>query len=186
MSNVSLTTAIPMLLKAVPRSRNFEAVLLFWVSGIHAFALAQVQLSVLQKMQWDLLFYWGLPTMAALVMHYILRKHAVSSDGLLLPLAFLLNGLGIAMIYRLDLAEMARGSVDLYAERQVWLTCFYLWAWCSGALGSAGSARDWPNHKRCNALDWYWRPHFPARGDSQGFARNILCGLFGFAPGSTL
>ena len=128
MSNVSLTSAIPMLLKAVPRSRNFEAVLLFWVSGMHAFALAQVQLSVLQRMQWDMLFFWGLPTLAALVMHYILRKHAVSSDGLLLPLAFLLNGLGIAMIYRLDLAEIARGSVDLYAERQVWLTCFAMLA----------------------------------------------------------
>jgi cell division protein FtsW (lipid II flippase) len=113
-----------MLLKAVPRSRNFEAVLLFWVSGIHAFALAQIQLSVLQKMQWDLLFYWAPPTIAALIMHYVLRRYAVSADGLLLPLSFLLNGLGIAMIYRLDLAEIARGSQDLYADRQVWLTCF--------------------------------------------------------------
>ena len=124
MSNVSLTSAIPMLLKAVPRSRNFEAVVLFWFSGIHAFALAQIQLSVLQKMQWDLLFYWAPPTIAALIMHYVLRRYAVSADGLLLPLSFLLNGLGIAMIYRLDLAEIARGSQDLYAERQVWLTCF--------------------------------------------------------------
>lgn len=124
MSNISLTSAIPMLLKAVPRSRNFEAVLLFWVSGIHAFALAQVQLSVLQRMNWDLLLYWGPLTLAALVMHYVLRRYAVSADGLLLPLAFLLNGLGIAMIYRLDLAEIARGSSDLYAERQVWLSCF--------------------------------------------------------------
>jgi cell division protein FtsW (lipid II flippase) len=113
-----------MLLKAVPRSRNFEAVVLFWFSGIHAFALAQIQLSVLQKMQWDLLFYWAPPTIAALIMHYVLRRYAVSADGLLLPLSFLLNGLGIAMIYRLDLAEIARGSQDLYAERQVWLTCF--------------------------------------------------------------
>ena len=124
MSNVSLTSAIPMLLKAVPRSRNFEAVVLFWFSGIHAFALAQIQLSVLQKMQWDLLFYWAPPTIAALIMHYVLRRYAVSADGLLLPLSFLLNGLGIAMIYRLDLAEIARGSQDLYADRQVWLTCF--------------------------------------------------------------
>ena len=124
MSNVSLTSAIPMLLKAVPRSRNFEAVLLFWVSGIQAFALAQVQLAVVQKMSWDMLFYWAPPALAAGVVHYVLRKHAVSADGLMLPLAYLLNGLGIAMIYRLDLAEVARGGVDLYAERQVWLTVF--------------------------------------------------------------
>ena len=124
MSNVSLTSAIPMLLKAVPRSRNFEAVLLFWVAGIQAFALAQVQLAVVQKMSWDMLFYWAPPAIGAAVVHYVLRKHAVSADGLMLPLAYLLNGLGIAMIYRLDLAEVARGGVDLYAERQVWLTVF--------------------------------------------------------------
>ena len=47
MSNLSLTSAIPNLIRAVPRSRNFEAVLIFWVSGIHAFALAQIQLSIL-------------------------------------------------------------------------------------------------------------------------------------------
>ena len=113
-----------MLLKAVPRSRNFEAVLLFWVAGIQAFALAQVQLSVTQKMSIDMLFYWAPPAIAAAIVHYVLRKHAVSADGLMLPLSYLLNGLGIAMIYRLDLAEVARGGVDLYAERQVWLTVF--------------------------------------------------------------
>lgn len=139
MSNVSLTSAIPMLLKAVPRSRNFEAVLLFWVAGIQAFALAQVQLAVVQKMSWDMLFYWAPPAIGAAVVHYVLRKHAVSADGLMLPLAYLLNGLGIAMIYRLDLAEVARGGVDLYAERQVWLTVFAM-------VIAAAVIRVVPNH----------------------------------------
>ena len=124
MSNVSLTQAIPMLLKAVPRSRNFEAVLLFWVAGIHAFALAQIQLAVSQRMSWDMLYYWAPPTISAWILHYVLRKYVLNADGLLLPLAFLLNGLGIAMIYRLDLAEITRGGQDLFAERQVWLSCF--------------------------------------------------------------
>ena len=124
MSNVSLTSAIPLLLKAVPRSRNFEAVLLFWVAGIHAFALSQIQLAVNQVMSWDMLIYWAPPTVSAWILHYVLRKYALNADGLLLPLAFLLNGLGIAMIYRLDLAEITRGGTDLFAERQVWLSCF--------------------------------------------------------------
>jgi cell division protein FtsW (lipid II flippase) len=124
MSNVSLTQAIPMLLKAVPRSRNFEAVLLFWVAGIHAFALAQIQLAVSQRMSWDMLYYWAPPTISAWILHYVLRKYVLNADGLLLPLAFLLNGLGIAMIYRLDLAEITRDGQDLFAERQVWLSCF--------------------------------------------------------------
>jgi cell division protein FtsW (lipid II flippase) len=112
------------LLKAVPRSRNFEAVLLFWVAGIHAFALAQIQLAVSQRMSWDMLYYWAPPTISAWILHYVLRKYVLNADGLLLPLAFLLNGLGIAMIYRLDLAEITRGGQDLFAERQVWLSCF--------------------------------------------------------------
>ena len=139
MSNVSLTQAIPKLLKAVPRSRNFEAVLLFWVSGIQAFALAQVQLSVLQKLSWDLLFYWAVPTISALMVHFVLRRRAVNADGLMLPLAYLLNGLGIAMIYRLDLAETARGGTALFAERQVWLTLIAM-------LVAAAIIRFVPNH----------------------------------------
>ena len=139
MSNVSLTQAIPKLLKAVPRSRNFEAVLLFWVSGIQAFALAQVQLSVLQKLSWDLLFYWAVPTISALMVHFVLRRRAVNADGLMLPLAYLLNGLGIAMIYRLDLAEAARGGTALFAERQVWLTLIAM-------LVAAAIIRFVPNH----------------------------------------
>ena len=139
MSNVSLTSAIPMLLKAVPRSRNFEAVLIFWVAGIQAFALAQVQLAVTQKLEFTMLYYWAPPAIAAGIVHYVLRKHAVSADGLILPLAYLLNGLGIAMIYRLDLAEVARGGTELFAERQVWLTCFAM-------LVAALVIRLIPNH----------------------------------------
>jgi len=139
MSNTSLTSAIPKLLKAVPRSRNFEAVLLFWVSGIQAFALAQVQLAVSQKLSWDLLFYWSIPTLGALLVHWVLRKRAVSADGLILPLAYLINGLGIAMIYRLDLAEASRGGTALFADRQVWLTLLAM-------LGAAAVIRFVPNH----------------------------------------
>ncbi|MCF8529177.1 MAG: FtsW/RodA/SpoVE family cell cycle protein [Aquiluna sp.] len=128
-----------MLLKAVPRSRNFEAVLLFWVAGIQAFALAQVQLAVTQKLELSMLSYWAPPAVTAAIVHYILRKHAVSADGLILPLAYLLNGLGIAMIYRLDLAEIARGGAEIYAERQIWLTCFAM-------LVAALVIRVVPNH----------------------------------------
>lgn len=124
MSSLSLTSAIPLLLKAVPRSRNFEAVLLFWVAGIHAFALAQVELGVTQKLTLGMLAYWAPIALASFGVHYVLRRWAPSADGLLLPLATLLNGLGIAMIYRLDLAEIARGGTNVFAERQVWLSVF--------------------------------------------------------------
>jgi len=139
MSNLSLTSAIPNLIRAVPRSRNFEAMLIFWVSGIHAFALAQIQLSILRIMTWEMLLYWAPPTLTAMIVHWVLRKYAVKADGLMLPLAFLLNGLGIAMIYRLDLAELAAGGSDLFAQRQVWLSCFAM-------LIAAVIIRVVPNH----------------------------------------
>ena len=139
MSNLSLTSAIPNLIKAVPRSRNFEAVLIFWVAGIQAFALAQIQLSVLQVMSLDMLLYWGPPLLTAMIMHWVLRRRAIKADGLMLPLSYLLNGLGIAMIYRLDLAEIANGGNDVFGLRQVWLTCFAM-------LVAAAIIRFVPDH----------------------------------------
>jgi cell division protein FtsW (lipid II flippase) len=59
-----------------------------------------------------------------LVFHLILRFRARNADSLILPLAVLLNGLGVAMIYRLDLAKMADGADDLFAFRQVIWTVF--------------------------------------------------------------
>jgi cell division protein FtsW (lipid II flippase) len=94
---------------------------------------------VLQKLSWDLLFYWAVPTISAMMVHLVLRKRAVNADGLMLPLAYLLNGLGIAMIYRLDLAEVARGGTALFAERQVWLTLIAM-------LVAAAIIRFVPNH----------------------------------------
>ena len=139
MSNLSLTSAIPKLIRAVPRSRNFEAMLIFWVAGIQAFALAQIQLSILQVMTWEMLLYWAPPAVTAMIMHWVLRRYAVKADGLMLPLSYLLNGLGIAMIYRLDLAELANGGTELYAQRQVWLSCFAM-------LVAALIIRAVPNH----------------------------------------
>jgi cell division protein FtsW (lipid II flippase) len=114
-------------------------VLLFWVSGIHAYALAQVQLSILQVMTWEMLLYWAPPTITALLFHWVLRRRALKADGLMLPLAFLLNGLGIAMIYRLDLADQASGGLGGVAMRQVWLSCFAM-------LIAAAVVRWVPNH----------------------------------------
>lgn len=124
MTSLSLTQAIPRLMRAVPRSRNFEAVLLFWVAGIYAFALVQVQLAVSQRMNLELLNYWLPPVIASFLLHAVLRRRATQADGLLLPLAALMNYLGIVMIYRLDLAEVARQGAEFYSVRQVWLSVF--------------------------------------------------------------
>jgi cell division protein FtsW (lipid II flippase) len=122
---------ISKLVKIVPRSRNMEALLLFFAAGLNAFELAQVQLSILEKMTVDLFTYWLPPLVFALILHFILRKKASESDPLILPIAFVLNGLGIAMIYRLDLATIASGGSELFAFRQV------LWTAVAMAIAAA-------------------------------------------------
>jgi cell division protein FtsW (lipid II flippase) len=110
---------ISKLIKVVPRSRNLEALLLFFAAGLNAFEIAQIQLSILEKITTDLFTYWFPPIAFAFVLHLILRRRASEADPLILPIAVVLNGLGIAMIYRLDLASIASGGAELFAVRQV-------------------------------------------------------------------
>lgn len=120
----ALTEALQIskLIKVVPRSRNLEALLLFFAAGLNAFEIAQIQLSILEKITTDLFTYWLPPIALAFVLHLILRRRASEADPLILPIAVVLNGLGIAMIYRLDLASIAAGGAELFAFRQVMWT----------------------------------------------------------------
>jgi cell division protein FtsW (lipid II flippase) len=120
----ALTEALQIskLIKVVPRSRNLEALLLFFAAGLNAFEIAQIQLSILEKITTDLFTYWLPPIAFAFVLHLILRRRASEADPLILPIAVVLNGLGIAMIYRLDLASIASGGAELFAFRQVMWT----------------------------------------------------------------
>ena len=117
----ALTEALQIskLIKVVPRYRNLEALLLFFAAGLNAFEIAQIQLSIIQKITTDLFTYWLPPVVFAFVLHLILRRRASEADPLILPIALVLNGLGIAMIYRLDLATIASGGAELFAFRQV-------------------------------------------------------------------
>ncbi len=112
------------IVRAIPRNRNIEALLVLFALGVNAFEILQIQLSVLEVVNGDFFTYWAPIAVAALVFHLILRFRARNADSLILPLAVLLNGLGVAMIYRLDLAKIADGADDLFAFRQVIWTVF--------------------------------------------------------------
>ena len=125
--------------RVVPRSRNIEAALLLLALGINAFELAQIQLSVLKVLREDFWSYWAPVAVSAVVVHMILRRRAREADSLLLPMAVLLNGLGISMIYRLDLAKIAAGGTDLFAAKQV--------IWTVVAMAAAAAVVLYiPNH----------------------------------------
>ncbi|MFM5905197.1 MAG: FtsW/RodA/SpoVE family cell cycle protein [Micrococcales bacterium] len=113
------TVAIGRIVRIVPRSRNIEAVLLLFALGVNMFELAQIQLSTIQILRDDIWTYWAPLALAALALHIVLRRKAREADSLLLPVAVTLNGLGIAEIYRLDLATAAAKGTEFFAGKQV-------------------------------------------------------------------
>lgn len=130
MSNLN-TQALPRIMRVVPRSRNIEAVLLIFAVGLNAFELAQIQLSTIEILTTEVFLYWLPLSFMALVIHMVLRRRASEADPLILPIGVVLNGLGLSMIYRLDLATLANGGTDLFAGRQV--------AWTVVAMAAAAA-----------------------------------------------
>ncbi|RIJ69418.1 FtsW/RodA/SpoVE family cell cycle protein [Nakamurella silvestris] len=91
-----------------PTGRAAELGLLILVAIIVTSALALVELNQNRALSLALLWY-GLAFFVVFgVAHLIVRSIARYADPLLLPLVALLNGLGLVMIHRLDLANTAK------------------------------------------------------------------------------
>ncbi|MGW0757031.1 FtsW/RodA/SpoVE family cell cycle protein [Streptomyces sp. NPDC002814] len=89
-----------------PSRRNTELALLVFAVLIPVFAYANVGLAINDEIPAGLLSYGlGLGLLAG-VAHLVVRKFAPYADPLMLPLATLLNGLGLVAIWRLDQSEM--------------------------------------------------------------------------------
>jgi cell division protein FtsW (lipid II flippase) len=102
------------------RLRNLELLLVLFASVINGGALYLVQQGAVG--QFDSSFF--LPAMGlavlVLVMHVALRFIAPNADPFILPIATLLNGLGIAGIYRIDLAYGSAGWDSVAVRQVVW------------------------------------------------------------------
>jgi cell division protein FtsW (lipid II flippase) len=114
-----VTERISKIVRVVPRNRNTELVLLLFAIGLNAFELLQVELSTMQKVTADFWLYFGPLALSALALHLVLRLRAREADPLILPIVVTLNGLGLAEIYRLDIAAIANKQTELFAEKQV-------------------------------------------------------------------
>jgi cell division protein FtsW (lipid II flippase) len=108
--------------------RNVELVLLLVAFGINAASLILVQLGALGAVDWVELGWCSILTGLVLLIHVVMRFVAPSADALILPVATVLNGIGIAEIYRIDLAVNNTGW-DSVAHKQI--------AWSALALGGA-------------------------------------------------
>jgi cell division protein FtsW (lipid II flippase) len=96
-------------LRTPSRMRNVELALLLLACGINGSAILLVQLGVLGTVDWSLATLGIGLSVLVFAMHIALRVVATEADPFILPIATLLNGLGIAMIYRLDLAKHHEG-----------------------------------------------------------------------------
>ncbi len=113
--------------QAPPTGRNIELVLLAFAAVLVTSALILVEANQEQELTQELLFlgaaYLGLFTVA----HLAVRRFAPYADPLILPAVALLNGLGLVMIYRIDLAKAARAleraqelPTALYPRQVAW------------------------------------------------------------------
>ncbi|MCX2179198.1 FtsW/RodA/SpoVE family cell cycle protein [Streptomyces sp. NPDC015232] len=100
MSVVTNTTTIGAI--EAPSRRNTELVLLAIAVAIPVFAYLNVGLAIDGKVPAGMLGYGAGLTLLAGVAHLVVRKWAPYADPLLLPLATLLNGMGLVLIWRLD------------------------------------------------------------------------------------
>jgi cell division protein FtsW (lipid II flippase) len=93
------------------RTANTELSLMVLAVLVVLCAYALVGLSQQPTLPADLLPYGGALVTLAAVAHLVTRRLAPAADPLLLPLAFVLNGLGLVMVRRIDFAlEQARAT----------------------------------------------------------------------------
>ncbi len=123
----------------------------------------------------------------AVVAHLIVRRVAPYADPVLLPLVICLNGLGLAMIYRLDL-----GRTQMDSGRQAFANSQLIWT-VIGLAAFAGVLMAVRDHRRLQSLTYTFGfaaiallilPLLPVIGRTINGARIwINLGPFSFQPG---
>ncbi|MGW1846576.1 FtsW/RodA/SpoVE family cell cycle protein [Streptomyces sp. NPDC001966] len=115
MSVVTNTTTIGAI--DAPSRRNTELMMMGFAIAISIFAYANVGLAIDGKLPSGMFGYGGGLILLGGVAHLVVRKFAPYADPLLLPLATLLNGLGLVLIWRLDQSQrLIQRAEFLYGE----------------------------------------------------------------------
>ncbi|MFF2631315.1 FtsW/RodA/SpoVE family cell cycle protein [Microbacterium sp. NPDC058021] len=116
------TTVIRALKKLrIPQTqRNRELWLLLFAFVINAAAVALVQLGANGAIDSTFLIYCGGLTALVLALHIVLRLVARDADPFVVPIATVLTGLGIAMIYRIDLYYDSHGWEATSTRQLAW------------------------------------------------------------------
>jgi len=102
----------------VPTRRNAELLMLIFAVFIVVAAEAAVEAAHDGTISSRLITYAAVPIVIGVITHLVIRKMAPYADPLLLPIAVLLNGLGLVMIHRLDegLSQQAKDIGESYSD----------------------------------------------------------------------
>ncbi|MCU1412252.1 MAG: FtsW/RodA/SpoVE family cell cycle protein [Rhodoglobus sp.] len=116
----TFTSTIRLKLRVPARLRNLELALVIFAVGINVVAIVLVQLGALGHIGLTVISLSTLLGVLVLGMHFTMRIVAPDADPLILPIITVLNGLGIAMIYRIDLADEQYGWDSAGIRQIVW------------------------------------------------------------------
>lgn len=174
--------------QGAPNRRNTEAILLGFAVLITMFAYANVGLAIDGSLPAGMVVYGlGLGGLAA-VAHFAVRRFAPYADPLMLPLATLLNGIGLVLIWRLDQSErlIQAGQGSGAAANQLMWSALGI-ALFVGALFFVKDHRVFQRYTYISmvlALVLLAAPaFFPARAESFGAKIWIYIGPFSIQPG---
>jgi cell division protein FtsW (lipid II flippase) len=169
------------------RRRGAELFLLILALAVGIGAYAAVGLGVDGEVPTDLVGYGGWLAVLVVGAHVVVRITAPYADPVLLPVVAALNGLGLAVIHRLDLAYEAdgRSQHDFAQQQLIWMTL--------GVLLFAGTLFFLRDHRvlqritytlGLSAIVLLLLPMVPGLGTSVNGARIwISLGPFSFQPG---
>lgn len=121
MTAVTADTSVMKALKKIrtpQKQRNREFWLLLFACAISGAALTLVQLGALGTIDPMILVIGGALAVLVFALHVVLRVVASDADPFVLPIATLLTGLGVAMIYRIDIAKRLTGW-DAFSTKQL-------------------------------------------------------------------
>lgn len=121
--SVTADTAVIRLMRKlhVPQKlRNRELTLLIFACVVNTIAVMLVQLGALGTLDFSLIYFGAALSALVFGLHICLRYVGSQADPLLLPIATVLNGLGIAQIYRIDIAEGNVGWAAASTRQIAW------------------------------------------------------------------
>jgi cell division protein FtsW (lipid II flippase) len=114
------TTAPVRRIRLPKKLRNLELGLLIFACAINAIAVVLVELGALGHLDFTLVYLGAGLSALVVAMHVVMRYLAPDADPFILPIATALNGIGIAEIYRIDIARHDSGWESAAVRQIVW------------------------------------------------------------------